>query len=88
MSTASMNPVRIALLTVIAVCITVVTAVSLHSVKEIHYLKSFYPDRFSVSDAAAAAEVELIKVFLVALPLFLIVLVCLFLLLSSSKAEK
>lgn len=39
---------------------TVVTAVSLHSVEEIHYLKSFYPDRFSVPEAAA--EVELIKV--------------------------
>jgi preprotein translocase subunit SecG len=83
-----MKSVRIVLLTIVIVCLTVVTAVSLHSVKEIHYLKSFYPDRFSVSDAAAAAGVELIKVSLVAFPLFLIVLVCLFFLWLSNKADK
>jgi hypothetical protein len=83
-----MNAMRIALLAIVAICLTIVTAVSLHSVKEIHYLKSFYPDRFSVSDAAAAAGVEFIKVSLVAFPLFLIVLVCLFLLWLSDKAGK
>jgi hypothetical protein len=71
---------RIALLIAVAACVAVVTAVSLHSVEEIHYLKSFYPARFSVLEAAAAARVELIKVSLVAFPLLLIVIVCLFLL--------
>jgi ABC-type uncharacterized transport system permease subunit len=75
-----MKPVRIVLLAAVAVCLIAVTAVSYHSVKEIHYLKSFYPEHFSVSDAAAAALVELIKVSLVAFPLFLIAFVCLFLL--------
>ncbi len=83
-----MSPLRTVLLIVVAGCVTIITAVSLHSVEEIHYLKSFYPDSFSVPEAAAAAEVELIKVALVAFPLFLIVIVCLFLLWSSKKADK
>jgi preprotein translocase subunit SecG len=83
-----MSPIRIVLSIIVAVCVIVVTVVSLHSVEEIHYLKSFYPDRFSVPEAAAAAEVELIKVALVAFPLFLIVIVCLFLLWSFKKADK
>jgi hypothetical protein len=81
-----MKPLRIFLLAVVTVCLIVVSAVSFHSVQEIHYLKSFYPGSFSVSDAASAAVVELIKVSLVALPLFLIVLVCLFLLWLFNKA--
>ena len=75
-----MKPLRLVLLGVVTVCLIAISAVSFHSVEEIHYLKSFYPDRFSVPDAAAAAVVEFIKVTLVAFPLFLIVLMCLFLL--------
>lgn len=83
-----MKPVRIVLLAAVTVCLISLSAVSFHSVEEIHYLKSFYPERFSVSDAAAAALVELIKVSLVAMPLFLIVLVCLFLLWLFEKPDK
>ena len=83
-----MKPLRIVLLAVVTVCLLAVSAVSFHSVEEIHYLKSFYPEHFSVSDAASAAVVELIKVSLVAFPLFLIVLVCLFLLWLFSKADR
>jgi len=76
------------LLAVITACVIVVAAVSFHSVEEIHYLKSFYPGKFSVADASFAALVELIKVSLVAFPLCLIILVCLFLLwLFRGKAE-
>lgn len=79
--------VRIILLTAIAVCLIVIAAASFHSVEEIHYLKSFYPGSFTVSEAAAASVVEFIKVCLVAFPLLLIVLVCLFLLwLFNTKA--
>lgn len=74
-----MKPFHILLLTVVIACVTAISAVSFHSVWEIHYLKSFYPRHFSVSGAAAAALVELIKVFLVAFPLLLIIFVCLFL---------
>jgi hypothetical protein len=80
-----MKPLRMVLLIGIAVCLIVISAVSFHSVGEIHYLKSFYPGSFSVVEAAAAAVVELIKVSLIAFPLFLIVLVCLFLLWLSNR---
>jgi hypothetical protein len=71
-----MKHLRLVLLSSVVICLIAVSAVSLHSVEEIHYLKSFYPARFTVPEAAAAAVVELIKVSLVAFPLFLIVLVC------------
>jgi hypothetical protein len=71
---------RIGLLSTIAVCLIAVTAVSFHSVGEIHYLKSFYPRNFSVSEAVSASAVELVKVSLFAFPLVLIIVVCLFLL--------
>ena len=83
-----MKPLRIVLLAVVTICSLAISAVSFHSVEEIHYLKSFYPEHFSVSDAASDAVVELIKVSLVAFPLFLIVLVCLFLLWLFSKADR
>ena len=79
------KPVRIVLLSAVAFCLAVVAAVSFHSVEEIHYLKSFYPVRFSMAEAAAAARVELIKVSLVAFPLVLVLLVCLFLLWLFNK---
>jgi hypothetical protein len=86
----TMKPiVRTILLAAVAVCLIVISAVSFHSVEEIHYLKSFYPGSFTVPGAAAASVVELIKVCLVAFPLFLIILVCLFLLwLFTTKAGK
>ncbi|MEJ2695862.1 MAG: hypothetical protein P8013_04370 [Candidatus Sulfobium sp.] len=74
-----MKPVYLVLSAVVFACLIAVSSVSLHSVWEIHYLKSFYPAHFSVSEAADAALVELIKVTLVALPLLLVIFVCLFL---------
>jgi len=72
----------------IVICLAVVAAVSFHSVSEIHYLKTFYPGHFSVSDAAYASVVELVKVLLVAFPLVLIVIVCLFLLRLLNQSKK
>lgn len=67
-----MPPVaRKALLLVILACLLVIAAAAWHSVDEIHYLKTFYPDRFTVQEAFFAAGVELIKVLLIGLPLFL-----------------
>lgn len=60
------------ILSAIAISIVVIAAVSWHSVEEIHYLKTFYPDSFSVEEAFYASGVELIKVFLIGLPLFLV----------------
>jgi hypothetical protein len=47
-------------------------AVCLHSVEEIHYLKSFFPKQFTVEEAFYAAAIELIKVIIIGLPLLLI----------------
>ncbi len=63
-----------------AACIAVIAAVCWHAVEEIHYLKSFYPSSFTVREAFLAAVVELIKVFLISLPLLLVLGVCLFVL--------
>ncbi len=72
----------------IVICLTVISIVSFHSVSEIHYLKSFYPGQFSVSDAAYAAVVELVKVVLIAFPLVLTMLVCLFLIWLRTQSNK
>jgi hypothetical protein len=72
----------------IVTCLVVVGVVSFHSVSEIHYLKTFYPGQFSVSDAAYASVVELVKVLLVAFPFVLIVIVCLFLLRLLNQPRK
>jgi len=50
----------------------VIAATSWHSVEEIHYLKRFYTGSFTVAEAGWAAIVELIKVFLTAFPLLLL----------------
>ena len=53
--------------------IIIIAAVCWHSVEEIHYLKSFFPKQFSVEEAFYASAVELIKVVIVAVPLFFII---------------
>lgn len=46
-----------------------IALVCFHSVNEIHYLKSFYPQNFTVIDASHAAFVEFIKVALIGFPI-------------------
>jgi len=53
-------------------CVIAVAAVCWHSVEEIHYLKTFYPTRFTVEEAFWASGVELVKVVLIAFPLLLV----------------
>jgi len=48
-----------------------------HSVEEIHYLKSFFPVRFTVQEAFYASAVELIKVVIVGIPFLLFISICL-----------
>jgi len=57
---------------IVAGCLAAITAVAWHSVEEVHYLKTFYPPRFTVEEAFWASGVELIKVALVAFPLLLV----------------
>ena len=63
---------------VIILSLIIIVAVCWHSVEEIHYLKSFYPKRFSVQEAFYASSVELVKVVIISLPLFLIIATALY----------
>ncbi len=64
---------RVLILSVIAISIIVVLAVCLHSLEEIHYLKSFFPQQFTVEEAFYASAVELIKIAIIGLPFILII---------------
>ena len=60
------------------IALAAITAVCLHSLEEIHYLKSFFPSSFTVQEAFYAAALELIKVVIITIPLVLVIAVCLF----------
>ena len=64
---------HVPILSVIVISIAVVSAVCWHSLEEIHYLKSFYPQQFTVEETLYASAVELIKVVIITLPFILIV---------------
>ena len=68
-------------------CLVVIAAVSWHSVEEIHYLKTFYPETFTVEEAYYASKVELVKVAIISLPLVVVIMAGLFLLKGSGKAD-
>ena len=72
------TPLRIFLVLLVITALAALTAVCLHSLEEIHYLKRFFPPSFTVEQACYAAVVELIKVAIIALPLVLAIAVCLF----------
>lgn len=55
----------------------IIVAVCWHSVEEIHYLKSFFPGSFTIQEAFYASGIELIKIIIIALPLVLIIFICL-----------
>jgi len=61
-------------------CLTIISAVCWHSVEEIHYLKSFFPQQFTVEETYYAARIETIKIEIISLPLILIIGICLYLL--------
>jgi hypothetical protein len=56
------------------------TAVCLHSVQEIHYLKSFFPRQLSVQEAYYATAIELIKVIMIGMPIVAIAAVSIYIL--------
>ena len=62
-----------------------ISAVCWHSVGEIHYLKSFFPNRFSVEEAYYASVVELIKVVVIALPIITVIGISLYVLRHFNK---
>jgi flagellar basal body-associated protein FliL len=71
------NSYIIILVSTIVLSILVIFAVSWHSLEEIHYLKSFYPQHFTVEEAFYAALVEFLKVHIISLPFVLLIAVCL-----------
>ncbi len=56
----------------IAAGVVVYAAVCWHSVGEIHYLKSFFPGKFTVEEAFYASVIELIKVVIIGIPILLV----------------
>ena len=70
---------RVLLIVVVLLAVGAITAVCLHSLEELHYLKNFFPPSFTVQEACYAAVLELIKVVIIAIPLVLVIAVCLFL---------
>lgn len=78
---------RAGILSAIAAGVVAISAVCWHSVEEIHYLKSFYPNRFNVQEAFYASAVELVKVVIIGIPIFLIIGIGLYLLRHFGKAS-
>ncbi|MFQ5464551.1 MAG: hypothetical protein ACE5EI_01350 [Thermodesulfobacteriota bacterium] len=74
------NVRTIILAAAVVVSVLVVFAVSYHSLEEIHYLKTFYPAEFSVEEAFYASAVELVKVFVIGVPFFVVIAASLYLL--------
>ena len=48
--------------------------------EEIHYLKSFFPARFTVEEACYASIVELVKIAIITVPVPVVIATCLCLL--------
>jgi len=69
---------RIVLAALVVLAFAGMTAICLHSLEEIHYLKTFFPRTFTVQEAFYAGALELIKVAIIALPLVLLIGICLF----------
>ena len=75
-------------ITIIIACVIFLTYASFHSVWEIHYLKSFYPKSFTVTEAGYAAIVELIKIALISFPLVIIITLCLILIIAVKRDKR
>lgn len=65
----------------------IILAVSLHSLEEIHYLKSFYPGKFTVEEAFWAGGVELFKVLIIGFPLIVVICISLYYLKICRKKD-
>ena len=63
------------------------SAICFHSIEEIHYLKSFFPNKFTVEEAFYASAIELIKVIIIGMP-FVLVLTLFLRGLKDSDLEK
>lgn len=73
------------LIVLVILSIGIITAVAFHSTQEIHYLKSFFPEEFTVQEAKDASIIELIKVIIISIPIIFLIAVCLTILKSVIK---
>lgn len=78
---------RVFLIALVTLAVAAIGAVCLHSLEEIHYLKSFFPPAFTVQEAFYASAIELIKILIIALPLLLIIAVSLLFLRQRDNAK-
>lgn len=76
---------RAAILSAVGISLFAISAVCWHSVEEIHYLKTFFPQQFGVEEAFYAAGVELIKVVIISVPFIGIIIIGLRLLLFYKR---
>jgi hypothetical protein len=74
------KPYSVFLVAIVVVGVVILSGVCWHSVGEIHYLKSFFPNRFSVEEAYYASAVELIKVIIIAFPIIVVIGISLYVL--------
>jgi hypothetical protein len=63
---------------VISLSVIFIFAICFHSLEEIHYLKSFFPQTFTVEQAFYASAIELIKILIIAMPFLLVIVLGLF----------
>jgi ABC-type Fe3+ transport system permease subunit len=61
---------------IIVLAVAALSALCYHSIEEIHYLKSFFPEEFTVREAFYASAIELIKVAIAGVPLAVIIALC------------
>jgi len=73
------EPHRLFLKLGIAAGVVAYSAVCWHSIEEIHYLKSFFPAKFTVEEAFYAGAIELMKVVIIGIPVLLIIGIFLYL---------
>jgi len=69
---------KIILKSIVVLAVLIFSAISYHSIEEIHYLKTFFPKTFTIEQAFYASGVELIKIIIIAIPVFLIIALCLY----------
>ena len=75
------------LLLALIASLVVVASACWHSLEDLDYFKSFYPEDFTVTEAFYASAVELIKVTIISLPFFLLVFVSLHLLRLNRRQD-
>ncbi|MCG6970362.1 MAG: hypothetical protein LJE85_11395 [Gammaproteobacteria bacterium] len=70
--------IELIMVLIIFVSLMFLFAVCFHSLEEIHYLKSFFPQTFTMEQAFYASVIELIKIAIIAVPLVVVIYIGLY----------